>query len=324
MARGRRGEEGRRADSMKGLGVTFYKQGIEGALSRKNPNAKTVVTPKPRPAATKSMSSGKPGESAMSMAEVSRPTVKAVRDESRMAKAEATRSLTSSRQGGMDTGNVMKKSYPSRQGGMDTGNVVKARPPAPKATVNPSDKTNPLYNNQDQNSSQTEAYRKRSNPTPAKKSIVGSIINRVTQPPKKLNAASEKILADARAEITPVVTALAGGRLLYKGGKKVVDIAVKAYKGPTKYTSPRLGRNTKPQKVDADNVGRPIEELFKKGKGTPKPQATKPQKYSTTDPNFPLPPSYRPPARVVPKKVKFPKAVKGRKITGTGTYTQFD
>ena len=60
----------------------------------KKPVAKAVATPKPRPVASKAVSSGKPGESAMSRAEVTRPTVKAVRDESRMAKAEATRVRT--------------------------------------------------------------------------------------------------------------------------------------------------------------------------------------------------------------------------------------
>ena len=46
--------------------------------------------------------------------------------ENKMSRTEATRKT--SRMGGMDTGNVMKKSYSSRQGGMDTGNVMKARP----------------------------------------------------------------------------------------------------------------------------------------------------------------------------------------------------
>lgn len=147
----------------------------------------------------------------------------------------------------------------NRQGGMDTGNVMKAR--LSKQSTGPVSRgstgsryaeipVNPKYS--------------------SGKGLLGSIIDRVTQPTKKLTPASEKILAEARAEITPVVTALAGGRLLYKGGKKIVDIATKAYKGPAKPTPYKLGRNTKPQKVDADNVGRPIEELFKKGKGTPK------------------------------------------------------
>ncbi len=131
----------------------------------------------------------------------------------------------------------------------------------------------------------SQRYRSTPAPTtaPAKKSIVGSIIDRVTQPPKELTPASKKILAETRAEITPVVGALAITRLGYKG------IA----KGLNKVLGPKSIFYKKPSVPQGNRQPRPIEELMQRGTAS----------------------------KYVPKKVKFPKAVKGRKLTGSGTYT---
>ena len=201
--------------------------------SNANKAKAAVVTPKAK---------GKPGESNMSRSEATRPA---------------------SRMGGMDTGNVMK-SRPSATSSSDyRGTPVRGTPAKSSAS------TNNLA--AEYNAEQIAKYKRGEFNAPTKpntpavksssgKGLLDKIVDRVTQPPKKLNAASVKMLNEARAEITPVVTALAGAGIVKKFGKDLI----KAF--------------TKKPKVNTDSVGRPVEELFKRGKGTPrvKPAPSRP------------------------------------------------
>lgn len=197
VARGKR-ESSRPAGIEKGLGVTFYKQGVKGPMSS---------TP-PASAARKAIQGNK------------KPTNKAL-ERGYSPRDSANVKASGPRRGGEKLGVVKGQEqrfrpapkYPSRQGGMDTQ-------------------------------------------TNKKKSIVGKVIDRVTQPPKELSPASKKMLAEARAEITPVVTALAGGRLLYKGGKKLVEAGMKYFSKPKPVPSKPSsykpsGKNVMPKRSNA-------------------------------------------------------------------------
>lgn len=189
-----------------------------------------------------------------------RVTVKEVRDGSRADKAKVAATKTTSKPGEskMATTEATRKSrdqekrYPSAED-------------RKMATVG-----------------QEQRFRPAPDPTPANKSIMGSIINRVTQPPRQLSATSKAMLAETSGELNTALSVVGGAsKLAARIGMGIVKrgAAVIAKKAATKALP-------SPQKLLTG----------------PKPNPT---------------------GKYVPKKVKFPKAVRGRKIKGTGTYSQF-
>lgn len=204
-----------------------------------------------------------------------KPTVKAVRDDSRKDKAvvAAKKTTTSPTYRGGPEGDgktVVSKatSSPKYRGGPEgdgktpsrqsTGPVsrgpIKAITNAPARGVMSATKPTPPAVSRINRQGGMDTGNVKS------KSLVGSIINRVTQPPKQLTPASKAMLAKTRDEITPVLTALTGAGIVKKFGKDMI----KAF--------------TKKPKVNTDSVGRPIEELLKRGRGTPrvKPATARP------------------------------------------------
>jgi hypothetical protein len=199
-----------------------------------------------------------PGSNRYQNFTAAKPTVKKVRDDSRQDKAVvAAKKVTSPKYRGGPEGDgkavaTKASTSPKYRGGPEGDGKMIGRQPSGSA---------PFSKGKGSPSVPPRGQEQRFRPAPAKKSIVGSIIDRVTQPPKKLAPASVKMLNEARAEITPILNMALYSRGIYRLGKTVIQERIKkAY----------------PKK--ADDVGRPIEELFKKGKGTPrvKPAPSRP------------------------------------------------
>lgn len=202
-----------------------------------------------------------PGSNKYQNFTAAKPTVKKVRDDSRQDKAGvAAKKVTSPKYRGGPEGDgkavaTKASTSPKYRGGPEGDGKMIGRQPSGSAPFSKG-KGSPSVPPR----GQEQRFRPAPDPTPANKSIVGSIINRVTQPPRKLAAGSVKMLNEARAEITPVLTALTGAGIVKKFGKDMIKTF------------------TKKPKVNTDNVGRPIEELLKRGKGTPrvKPAPSRP------------------------------------------------
>lgn len=172
-----------------------------------------------------------------------KPTVKQVRDDSRGKKAEAVKAFpkgladrqsTQPVRSKLEKGysprdaagvskygeyraskDVQTKKYPSRPMGMDNAvppaRSVSSEPTFPKGKGTP-----------------TASYRgkeQRYRPAPAKKSILGQIIDRVTQPPAPLHPETKKLLDNARKDMDIVTNAFLGGSAgaRYKLGKAITD-----------------------------------------------------------------------------------------------------
>ena len=125
-----------------------------------------------------------------------------------------------------------------------------------------------------------------------KKSVTESLVDRVNQKPQKFTAKSEAMLSKTRGELDAALSVVGGAsKFAARIGMGILKRGAAAL---SKKEAPKL--LTGPRK----QLKAPKPKLLAAPK--PKPYPSKTSKY-------------------VPKKVKFPKAIKGRKITGTGTYT---
>lgn len=186
-----------------------------------------------------------PGSNKYQNFTAAKPTVKKVRDDSRQDKAGvAAKKVTSPKYRGGPEGDgkavaTKASTSPKYRGGPEGDGKMIGRQPSGSA---------PFSKGKGSPSVPPRGQEQRFRPAPEKVSMMGSIINRVTQPPRKLAPASVKMLNESAAEITPVVTSLAGGRLLYKGGKKLVEAGAKFFR-------------KKPSVSQSNRQPRPIEEL---------------------------------------------------------------